>query len=57
MRKLVCIGTVEERIAQLIHGKRELAGRIVGSGDGWLTELSTSALHDLLALDSDAVSE
>jgi SNF2 family DNA or RNA helicase len=57
VRKLVCVGTIEERIAELINGKRALAGRIVGSGEGWLTELSTSALQEALKLGVDAVGE
>ncbi|HSR26265.1 MAG TPA: DEAD/DEAH box helicase, partial [Candidatus Eisenbacteria bacterium] len=33
VRKLVCVGTLEERIDGMIEDKRELAGRIVGSGE------------------------
>ena len=57
VRKLVCVGTLEERIDQMIEQKRELAGRIVGSGESWLTELSTEELRDLVALSADAVAE
>ena len=57
VRKLVCVGTLEERIDQVIEHKRELADRIVGSGESWLTELSTDDLRDLVALSADAVAE
>ncbi|HKA50750.1 MAG TPA: DEAD/DEAH box helicase [Candidatus Dormibacteraeota bacterium] len=57
VRKLVCVGTLEERIDQLIEQKRDLADRIVGSGESWLTELSTEELRDLVALSADAVAE
>ncbi len=57
VRKLVCVGTLEERIDAMIEVKRELAERIVGTGEGWLTELSTSALRELVALSADAVAE
>jgi len=57
VRKLVCVGTLEERIDQMIEDKRRLAERIVGTGEGWLTELSTSQLRDLVALSADAVAE
>ncbi|MGH9128221.1 MAG: SNF2-related protein [Acidimicrobiales bacterium] len=57
VRKLVCVGTLEERIDAMIESKRELAERIVGTGEGWLTELSTSALRELVALSADAVAE
>jgi SNF2 family DNA or RNA helicase len=57
VRKLMCAGTLEERIDEVIEGKRGLAERIVGSGEGWLTELSTQQLRELVLLSSDAVAE
>jgi len=57
VRKLVCAGTLEERIAEMIREKRGLAARIVGTGEGWLTELSTAQLRELLRLDRSAVPE
>ena len=46
VHKLVCEGTVEERIAAMIDEKRALADAVVGSGEAWLTELSTAELRD-----------
>jgi non-specific serine/threonine protein kinase len=57
VRKFVCAGTVEEKIAGMIADKRGLAAKIVGTGEGWLTELSTSDLRDLFRLESGAVVE
>jgi non-specific serine/threonine protein kinase len=57
VRKLVCAGTLEEKIALMINQKRGLATKIVGSGEQWLTELSTSELRDLIALEAGAVVE
>ncbi len=57
VRKLVCVGTLEERIDAMIEQKRALAERIVGSGEQWITELSVDALRDLLTLTADAVAE
>jgi non-specific serine/threonine protein kinase len=57
VRKLVCVGTLEERIDRMIEEKRELARRIVGTGEGWLTELSTDQLRELVALSAEAVAE
>ncbi|HEY7546329.1 MAG TPA: DEAD/DEAH box helicase, partial [Blastocatellia bacterium] len=57
VRKFVCVGTLEERIDQMIEQKKELAERIVGAGEAWLTELSTAQLRELVALSGDAVSE
>jgi hypothetical protein len=57
VRKLVCAGTVEEKIAAMIHDKRGLAAKIVGTGEQWLTELSTGQLAELLRLEAGAVVE
>jgi SNF2 family DNA or RNA helicase len=54
VHKLVTIGTLEEKIDALLESKRDLADRVVGSGEGWLTELDDDALRQLVALDPDA---
>jgi SNF2 family DNA or RNA helicase len=55
VRKLTCVGTLEERIDTLIAQKKDLAERIVGTGEGWVTELDADALRELVALSIDAV--
>jgi len=50
VRKLLCAGTLEERIDELIESKKALARSVVGAGEGWLTELSTDELRDLMSL-------
>jgi SNF2 family DNA or RNA helicase len=57
VRKFICGGTLEERIDAMIEAKRALADRIVGSGEGWITELSTEQLRQVVALSVDAVGE
>ena len=57
VRKLLCIGTVEERIDTLLTTKADLADLAVGSGESWVTEMSTAELHDLLSLSADAVGD
>ncbi len=54
VHKLVCRGTLEERIDALLTEKRRLAESVVGSDESWLTELSTDELRDLLVLDTSA---
>ncbi|HED03508.1 MAG TPA: DEAD/DEAH box helicase [Candidatus Fraserbacteria bacterium] len=54
--KFVCVGTLEERIDQMIESKQELAESIVGGGENWITEMSTGQLKELFALSRDAVS-
>ncbi|GAB2942159.1 DEAD/DEAH box helicase [Micromonospora polyrhachis] len=57
VRKFVCAGTVEEKISAMIAEKRGLAAKIVGTGEQWLTELSTTELRQLFALEAGAVVE
>ena len=57
VRAFVCVGTLEERIDAMIEEKKALAEQIVGTGEGWLTELSTEDLRSVLTLSADAVSE
>jgi SNF2 family DNA or RNA helicase len=53
VHKLVSAGTVEERIDGMIVAKRDLAARVVGTGEQWLTGLSTSELRALVALSGE----
>ena len=46
----VCIGTIEERIDQMIAEKRSLAQTTMGTDEGWLSRLSTDDLIELVAL-------
>ena len=55
MHKFLCAGTVEEKVDQMLENKRDLASRIVGQGEQWVTELDDAALRDLFALAPDAV--
>src|SRR5690625_3015255 len=57
VRKLVCAGTVEEKVAAMIRDKRALAEQIVGTGEQWLTELSTEQLRALVRPEPGAVVE
>jgi SNF2 family DNA or RNA helicase len=56
VRKFVCVGTLEERIDAMIEQKKALAEQIVGTGESWLTDLSTAALREVLTLSPEAVS-
>ncbi|MFH1138934.1 MAG: DEAD/DEAH box helicase [Pseudomonadota bacterium] len=55
VHKMVCLGTLEERIDEMIEGKKEVAERVVGAGENWLTEFSNDELRDLLALRQGAM--
>ena len=55
VRKFICAGTLEEKIDALIESKRELAESVVGSGEGWLTELDARSFRDLVSLSREAL--
>ncbi|MDQ0190877.1 DEAD/DEAH box helicase [Alicyclobacillus cycloheptanicus] len=58
VHKLICAGTLEERIDQLIASKRQLSAAVIGdSAEGFITELDDAALRELFALDVDAMME
>jgi SNF2 family DNA or RNA helicase len=52
VHRLVCEGTLEDRIAELLERKRELADAVVGGGEGWITEMDDDALAALVELGS-----
>jgi SNF2 family DNA or RNA helicase len=55
VHKLVCAGTVEEKIDRLLEQKRALASKIVGAGEQWITELDGRELRDLFTLSAGAL--
>ncbi|HUJ64519.1 MAG TPA: C-terminal helicase domain-containing protein, partial [Acidimicrobiales bacterium] len=50
VHRLVTEGTLEDRIAELLEKKRELADTVVGDGEAWIAELSDAELADLVKL-------
>lgn len=53
VHKMVCEGTIEEKINQMISSKKELAENVIGEGgENWITELSNDALISALQLSS-----
>ncbi len=50
VHRLLATGTFEERIDEMIKSKKELADLTVGSGENWITEMSTEQLKDLVSL-------
>ncbi|MFI7151798.1 DEAD/DEAH box helicase [Nonomuraea sp. NPDC050022] len=56
VRKLICAGTLEERVDEMIERKKALAESVVGTGEDWLTDLSTGELREVFRLTAEAVS-
>lgn len=51
VHKLVCKGTIEEKIDEMIEAKKELAENVIGSGgEKWITELSNDELMSMMRL-------
>jgi len=55
VHKFVTLGTLEERINDMIEEKKKLAGAIVGNDESWLTKLDNERFKALIRLNRDAV--
>ena len=53
VHRMICEGTVEDRIAQMLTAKRTLADAVVTTGEGWVGELGDDDLRALVALSAD----
>jgi len=50
VHKFVTTGTLEEMIDDMIESKKGLAQAVVGSGENWVTEMSTDELRKVVSL-------
>ncbi|MET9831401.1 DEAD/DEAH box helicase [Streptomyces sp. NPDC006385] len=50
VHRLIAEGTIEDRIADMLNRKRELADAVLGAGEAALTELTDAELADLVEL-------
>jgi SNF2 family DNA or RNA helicase len=57
VHKFVSIGTLEEKIDQMIEDKKKLSSAVIGSDESWLTELDNEAFKELIALNKSAILE
>ncbi len=57
VHKFVAIGTLEEKIDQMIEDKKKVASAVIGSDESWLTELDNEAFKELIALNKSAILE
>jgi SNF2 family DNA or RNA helicase len=51
--KFISMGTLEERIDEMLESKQQLSDQVIASSEGWITELSTDELKDLFTLRRD----
>ncbi len=57
VHKFVAMGTMEERIDAMIEDKKRLSSLVMGSDEGWLTELDNDTFKDLITLRRSAILE
>ncbi|MHA0856402.1 DEAD/DEAH box helicase [Paenibacillus sp. CMAA1364] len=50
VHKFISLGTLEERIDEMLENKQQLSDNVISSSEGWITELSTDELQDLFSL-------
>ncbi|MFF2089522.1 DEAD/DEAH box helicase [Paenibacillus sp. NPDC058174] len=53
VHKFISLGTLEERIDEMLESKQQLSDDVITSSEDWITELSTDALRDLFTLRRD----
>ena len=57
VHKFVTLGTLEEKIDQMIEDKQKIADSIIGNDESWLTKLDNQAFKNLIALNKQTVME
>jgi SNF2-related domain/SNF2 Helicase protein/Helicase conserved C-terminal domain len=56
VHSLICLGTVEERIDELLESKRELVAQVMGGrAEDWLGDLDLGAIRAAVALSPESV--
>jgi SNF2 family DNA or RNA helicase len=53
VHKFISLGTLEERIDEMLENKQQLSENVISSSEGWITELSTDELKELFTLRQD----
>jgi SNF2 family DNA or RNA helicase len=57
VHKFITLGTLEERIDQMITDKQKMADSIVGNDESWLTKLDNRAFKELIVLNKHSIME
>jgi SNF2 family DNA or RNA helicase len=55
VHKFVCVGTLEERIDEMIEQKKALAESVIGTDGAWITELTNRELREMVTLRKEAL--
>ncbi len=57
VHKYICLGTLEEKIDQMIESKKNLAEKVLGASETWLSELSNAELKNIFELRESAMGD
>ncbi len=57
VHKFLCAGTFEEALDELIERKVQVAQAVVGTGEAWISQMTTDELRDLFQLRREAVED
>ncbi|MBY0013890.1 DEAD/DEAH box helicase [Paenibacillus typhae] len=56
VHKFISLGTLEERIDEMLESKQQLSDDVISGSENWITELNNDALKDLFTLRREWVS-
>ena len=57
VHKFICIGTLEEKIDEMLERKQKLAESIVSTNENWISEMNNEELRELFKLEQDNADE
>ena len=55
VHKFICMGTLEEKIDEMLERKQALAESIVSTNENWISEMSNTELRELFILEHDSI--
>ncbi|MGH4123498.1 MAG: DEAD/DEAH box helicase [Clostridium sp.] len=55
VHKFICMGTLEEKIDEMLERKQALAESIVSTNENWISEMSNDELRELFILEHDNI--
>ncbi len=57
VHKFICMGTLEEKIDEMLERKQALAESIVSTNENWISEMSNEELKELFILEHDSIAQ
>ena len=57
VHKFICMGTLEEKIDEMLERKQALAESIVSTNENWISEMNNEELRELFKLENDNISD